>query len=67
MRVALYGRVSTATKGQDPEAQLRELREWCRAAGHDVVAEFIEAESGRKGAARRSQLAAAGGRPQAQI
>jgi predicted site-specific integrase-resolvase len=26
-RVALYGRVSTTDKGQDPEMQLRELRE----------------------------------------
>jgi transposase InsO family protein len=29
MRVAIYARVSTLDKGQDPENQLRELRAWC--------------------------------------
>jgi len=29
MKIALYARVSTADKGQDPEMQLRELREYC--------------------------------------
>lgn len=29
MRAALYARVSTADKGQNPEVQLRELREYC--------------------------------------
>ena len=28
MRVAIYARVSTDDKGQDPENQLRELRDW---------------------------------------
>jgi len=28
MRVAIYARVSTDDKGQDPENQLRELRAW---------------------------------------
>ena len=38
-RVAIYARVSTDGKGQDPENQLRELRAWCEHAGHAVVAE----------------------------
>jgi len=29
VRAALYARVSTSDKGQDPEVQLRELREYC--------------------------------------
>jgi DNA invertase Pin-like site-specific DNA recombinase len=49
MRIALYARVSTATKGQDPENQLRQLRQWCDDAGHELVAEYIDHESGRKG------------------
>lgn len=34
MRIAIYARVSTDDKGQDPENQLRELRQWCASAGH---------------------------------
>jgi DNA invertase Pin-like site-specific DNA recombinase len=49
MRIALYARVSTATKGQDPENKLRQLRQWCDDAGHELVAEYIDHESGRKG------------------
>ena len=33
MRVAIYARVSTDDKGQDPENQLRELRAWCSNSG----------------------------------
>jgi len=29
-RVTLYARVSTLNHGQDPEVQLRELREFCQ-------------------------------------
>lgn len=47
MRVAIYARVSTNDKGQDPENQLRELRAWCEAAvggvgtgsGHTLLAD----------------------------
>jgi DNA invertase Pin-like site-specific DNA recombinase len=45
MRIAIYARVSTEDKGQDPENQLRELREWCR--GHEIVREYVDRESGR--------------------
>jgi DNA invertase Pin-like site-specific DNA recombinase len=57
MRVAIYARVSTEDKGQDPESQLRELRAWCASAGHQVVEEYVEHESGRKGVERRRAFA----------
>jgi hypothetical protein len=37
MRVAIYARVSTDDKGQDPENQLRELRAWCVNSGHTIT------------------------------
>jgi len=58
MRVAIYARVSTLDKGQDPENQLRELRAWCAHAGHTISREYVESESGRKGADKRKQFAA---------
>jgi DNA invertase Pin-like site-specific DNA recombinase len=58
MRVAIYARVSTNDKGQDPENQLRELRAWCANSGHTISREYIEHESGGKGAEKRKQFAA---------
>ena len=58
MRVAIYARVSTDDKGQTAENQLRELRSWCAHAGHDIAAEYVDQESGRKGADTRKQFAA---------
>jgi DNA invertase Pin-like site-specific DNA recombinase len=58
VRVAIYARVSTDDKGQDPENQLAELRAWCANAGHTVSREYIDHESGRKGADKRKQFAA---------
>src|SRR4051812_30795231 len=58
MRIAIYARVSTDDKGQDPENQLRELRAWCASAGHQVAHEYVDHESGRKGADKRRQFAA---------
>jgi DNA invertase Pin-like site-specific DNA recombinase len=58
MRVAIYARVSTDEKGQDPENQLRELRAWCASSGHTITQEYVEHESGRKGADKRKQFAA---------
>jgi DNA invertase Pin-like site-specific DNA recombinase len=58
MRIAIYARVSTDDKGQNPENQLRELRSWCASAGHTVVQEYIDHESGRKGTKGRKQFAA---------
>lgn len=40
-RAALYARVST-NNGQDPEVQLRELREYCQRRGWEVVGEYID-------------------------
>jgi DNA invertase Pin-like site-specific DNA recombinase len=58
MRIAIYARVSTDKKGQDPENQLRELRAWCASAGHAIAREYIDRESGRKGTDQRKQFAA---------
>lgn len=58
MRVAIYARVSTDDRGQDPENQLRQLREWCQRSGHELVAEYIDHASGTKGADGRKQFAA---------
>ena len=57
-RVAIYARVSTDNKGQDPENQLRQLREWCRHMGHPIVHEYVEHENGGKGVEYRKQLGA---------
>jgi DNA invertase Pin-like site-specific DNA recombinase len=58
MRMAIYARVSTEDKGQDPENQLRDLRAWCAASGHEIVGEYIDRVSGRKGTGERKQFAA---------
>jgi DNA invertase Pin-like site-specific DNA recombinase len=58
LRIAIYGRVSTEDKGQDPENQLGDLRTWCVNSGHTITREYIEHESGRKGADKRKQFAA---------
>jgi DNA invertase Pin-like site-specific DNA recombinase len=41
-RTALYARVSTANHGQDPDLQLRELREYAIRRGLEVVGEFVD-------------------------
>ena len=47
MKVAVYARVST-NNGQDPEMQLRELREYCERRGWQVIREYVD--SGISGA-----------------
>ena len=42
MRTALYARVSTHDKGQDPEMQLRELREYCTRRGWQIAGEYVD-------------------------
>ena len=42
MRAAIYARVSTANNGQNPEMQLRELREYCERRGLQVTGEYVE-------------------------
>jgi DNA invertase Pin-like site-specific DNA recombinase len=56
-RVAIYARVSTDNKGQDPENQLRQLRSWCGRMGYAVVSEYVEHESGGNGAEQRKEYA----------
>src|SRR5262249_29611615 len=58
MRVAIYARVSTEDKGQGPGNQLRDLRAWCTNSGHDILDEYIDRVSGRKGRGERKQFAA---------
>ena len=56
IRVAIYARVSTDDKGQYPENQLRQLRDWCARMAYPVVREYVEHENGGKGVADRNQL-----------
>lgn len=42
IRVALYARVSTADKNQDPDTQLYALREFCRKAEWEIVNEYVD-------------------------
>jgi DNA invertase Pin-like site-specific DNA recombinase len=56
-RVAIYARVSTDDKGQDPENQLRQLRAWCERMGYPVAREYVERENGGKGVEYRKALA----------
>jgi site-specific DNA recombinase len=40
-------------RGQDPEVQLRELREWCEKHGHTIAYEYVDRGlSGKKGVVR---------------
>jgi DNA invertase Pin-like site-specific DNA recombinase len=42
MKVALYARVSTQNHHQDPEVQLRDLREDCQRKGWEVFDEYVD-------------------------
>ena len=42
MRAALYARVSTSNNGQDPEVQLRELREYVKRRGWEIASEYVD-------------------------
>jgi DNA invertase Pin-like site-specific DNA recombinase len=46
LRAGLYARVSTEDRGQDPETQLRPLREYAERRGFVVVGEFVDHASG---------------------
>ena len=63
VKLALYARVSKPQRGQltdaqakeqNPEVQLRELREWCRANKHAITEEYVERLSGKN--TKRPQL-----------
>ena len=45
MKVAIYARVSTADKDQDPETQLIHLRDYCNAQGWEVFREYVDTAS----------------------
>ncbi|GHB86404.1 recombinase family protein [Persicitalea jodogahamensis] len=45
-RVALYARVSTLDKGQDPETQLQPLREYASRRGFQIQGEYVDTASG---------------------
>jgi DNA invertase Pin-like site-specific DNA recombinase len=47
-RVALYARVSTSNGQQDPEMQLRELREYTKHRGLTILGEYIDKMTGSK-------------------
>jgi DNA invertase Pin-like site-specific DNA recombinase len=47
-RAALYARVSTNNGHQNPEVQLRELREYCQRRGWEIAGEYIDHMSGAR-------------------
>ncbi len=42
MRDAIYARVSTSDKDQEPETQLMPLRDFCIAQGWEIAAEYVD-------------------------
>jgi DNA invertase Pin-like site-specific DNA recombinase len=44
--VALYARVSTKDKEQNPETQLLKLRDYCKRSNYEIFKEYIEVASG---------------------
>src|ERR687898_1475275 len=46
LRAGLYARVSTEDRGQDPETQLRPLREYAERRGFGVAGEYVDRASG---------------------
>src|SRR6266849_5861451 len=47
-RVAIYARVSTTNGHQDPEMQLRELREYAEHRGLTIAGEYVDRMTGSK-------------------
>ena len=42
MKIAVYARVSTSDKQQDPESQLMVLRDYCKAMGWEIHREYVD-------------------------
>lgn len=42
MKVAIYARVSTDDKGQDPQVQIEKCRKYCELYNHQIVGEFVD-------------------------
>jgi len=55
MRVALYARVSTRDKGQDPDSQLVQLRHLAETQGWQITEEYIDHEPGSRADRARFQ------------
>jgi len=49
IRAAIYARVSTDDKGQDPLNQLLQLRQWAALQGWEIVLEFTDEVSAKTG------------------
>lgn len=47
MRVAVYARVSTSDRDQDPETQLMALRDYCAAQGWEIAGVYVDQASAR--------------------
>lgn len=45
MKAALYARVSTVDKNQNPEIQLGSLREYCQSMGWEIYQEYVDQAS----------------------
>lgn len=43
MKVAIYARVSTRKGSQNPDMQLRELRDYCQRRGWEIPSEYVDA------------------------
>ncbi len=56
-RAAVYARVSKGDGSQETENQLRVLRAECERLGYDLVGEYVDKESGKKGRRERSGFA----------
>ena len=57
MRAALYARVSTADKDQDPTTQLMPLRDFAAAQGRTVAGEYVDQASAADLKGRRARAA----------
>lgn len=55
-RVAIYARVSTLDKKQDPETQLRQLREYSERRSYQLIGEFVDYASGTSEARPQYQI-----------
>lgn len=49
MTAAIYARVSTKDKGQDPENQLMQLRDYCQRQGWPIYKEYVDISTGTTG------------------
>ena len=54
LRAALYARVSTVDKGQDPDLQLTPIKAYCKQRGWRIVNQYVDFVSGTK--SRRPKL-----------